>query len=453
MALKQALAVEWLSKNGIILEASLCEISGGWLALVDTEAGRRLGAATRGECPLHKFWKDAEVKEVEGGITVVMAALNANNAAVVRRFVKWAAPTACGTKGVSIGFSDWSGCADAFVTELFAKKQLRPVLVDFTPSDSEALGRNFLEAVDTATWGVLAAGYREGYGANAASLAKEDDIVKALLYGYSMIGVDCTEKINLEIEKLSAEQVAKKFEEFKIEFQAALRASYLNAEFKVNDNVITFTEEQLQRIVLEYGEAIMHIQYLYNTYLKSTPWAIDFELDISKPGKTLSVQEHYLIANELKRNNINLSGLCVDGVNEADALRENLQIHADIADTFNYRLSIKNMELSGVDAVELIKATKGKVHMKYNNVLWMCAVHCMEQADKELYAKVCAAAETEAAAVICGSPAMKALAMSYTKALAKDSELAKEIKAFLTAHKEEYKNMIITMFGDLVKRL
>lgn len=453
MALKQALAVEWLGKNGAVLQPSLCEIPGGWLALVDTEAGRRLGVATRGECPLHKFWKDAEVNEVEGGITVVMAALNANNAAVVRRFVKWAAPTACGTKGVSIGFSDWAGCADAFVTELFAKKQIRPVLVDFTPADSDALGRNFLEAVDTATWGVLAAGYREGYGANAASLAKEDDIVKALLYGYSMIGVDCTDKINLDIEKLSAEQVAKKFEEFKIEFQAALRASYLNAEFKVNNNTITFTEEQLQRIVLEYGEAIMHIQYLYNTYLKSTPWAIDFELDISKPGKTLSVQEHYLIANELKRNNINLSGLCVDGLYESAALHEELQIHADIADTFNYRLSVKNMELAGVDPVELAKATKGKVHMKFNNVLWMCGVHCMEKSDQELYAKVCAAADTEAVGVICGSPAMKSLAMSYTTVLAKDSELGKEVKAFLAAHKDEYKAMITTMFGNVTKKL
>lgn len=453
MALKQALAVEWLSKNGVLLQPSLCEIPGGWLALVDTEAGRRLGVATRGECPLHKFWKDAEVNEVDGGITVVIAALNANNAAVVRRFVKWAAPTACGTKGVSIGFSDWSGCADAYVTELFAKKQLRPVLVDFTPSDSAALGRNFLEAVDTATWGVLATGYREGYGANAASLAKEDDIVKALLYGYSMIGIDCSDKINLDIEKLSAEQVAKKFEEFKIEFQAALRASYLNAEFKVNDNTITFTEEQLQRIVLEYGEAIMHVQYLYNTYLKSTPWAIDFELDISKPGKTLSVQEHYLIANELKRNNINLSGLCMDGLYETTALSDDLQIHADIADTFNYRLSIKNMELSGVDPVALVKATKGKVHMKFNNVLYMCGIHCMEKADRALYEKVCAAAQTEAVDVICGSSSMKALALSYTKVLAKDSELGIEVKAFLAAHKNEYKDMIITMFGNLTKQL
>lgn len=68
-------------------------------------------------------------------------ALNANNAALVRRYVKWTAPTACGTKGASIGFSDWLGEADAVVAELFGKRQLKPVLVDFTTEDSEALQR------------------------------------------------------------------------------------------------------------------------------------------------------------------------------------------------------------------------------------------------------------------------------------------------------------------------
>ena len=69
--------------------------------------------------------KEADVKDVH----VSVMALNANNAALVRRYVKWTAPTACGTKGASIGFSDWLGEADAVVAELFGKRQLKPVLV------------------------------------------------------------------------------------------------------------------------------------------------------------------------------------------------------------------------------------------------------------------------------------------------------------------------------------
>ena len=86
------------------------------------------------------------------------------------------------------------------MAELFGKRQLKPVLVDFTTEDSEALQRYFVQAVDTATWGVLEEGYKEGYGANAAGLKTEEEIVKALLYGYSMIGFDCSDKIDLGIE-------------------------------------------------------------------------------------------------------------------------------------------------------------------------------------------------------------------------------------------------------------
>ena len=57
--------------------------------------------------------------------------------------------------------ASWLGEADAVVAELFGKRQLKPVLVDFTTEDSEALQRYFVQAVDTATWGVLEEGYKE----------------------------------------------------------------------------------------------------------------------------------------------------------------------------------------------------------------------------------------------------------------------------------------------------
>ena len=48
------------------------------------------------ETALNKMFKDIE-KTVEcDDVKVELMALNANNAAVVRRFIKWVAPTACG---------------------------------------------------------------------------------------------------------------------------------------------------------------------------------------------------------------------------------------------------------------------------------------------------------------------------------------------------------------------
>ena len=69
----------------------------------------------------------------------------------------------------------------------------------------------------------------------------------------------------------------------------------------------------------------MHAQFIYNSYLKNTPWEIDFELLISKEGKLLSPQEHYLIANELQRNGIKFAALGLNTLDEAQLLQEMLQ--------------------------------------------------------------------------------------------------------------------------------
>ena len=290
--------------------------------------------------------------------------------------------------------------------------------------------------MDTATWGVLEEGYKEGYGANAAGLKTEEEIVKALLYGYSMIGFDCSDKIDLGIEKLSDEAVDKRFEQFNETFRAAVHASYLNAEFKVGTSKITFTENQLHRIVLEYGEAIMHIQFIYNSYLKNTPWDIDFELDLSKPGKVLTPQEHYLIGNELQRNGIKLSSICLDPLKDAEAVNDNLQLHCEIADTFGYRLSFKNADIAMNDTAAAMKYLKGKVHFKMNNILWMSVIELAKALDADLFGKLCAACGCEPTA----DATDRALVLGYRKALnpKEEGNVAADMKAFLEAHHAEY---------------
>lgn len=457
MALKQTLAVAAMEKAaGEIINKSLSEVPGGWLALAVTAEGKRLVYATKEESPLRKMF--AAEKTVENGdITVMVMMLNPNNAAVVRRFVKWAAPTACGTKGTSIGFSDWVGAADAFVADLFAKRQLKPVLVDYTADNSAALKRNFLEAVDTATWGILENGYKEGYGANAAGLKTEEDIVKALLYGYSMIGFDCSDKIDLSIEKLSDAEIEKRYNSLNDAFREALSASYLNAEFKVGANTVKFTEPELRRIVLEFGEAIMHVQFIYNSYLKNTPWDIDFELALSKPGKVLTPQEHYLIANELQRNKIKLAAISIDGLMDKEALTENLQLHCEIADTFGYRLSFCNADLTVESPAVAVKALKGKVHFKLNNVLWLAALQLIAAKDADLLAKVTAAAELAPVSVgdlTADTEAGKAYALAFAKVLSPDAgNLGVEIKDFLLTNQAEYATVVTKITETFLKKI
>lgn len=457
MALKQAQACNAIEKAvGKIINKSLCEVGGAWLCLVNTDAGKRLVCAANDDVLLLSMCSVENSLEHEG-VKISVMQLNPNNAAVVRRFVKWAAPKACGNKGTSIGFSDWVGAADAFAADLFVNRQLKPVLVEYTADDSAALKRNFLEAVDTATWGIMEKGYKEGYGANASGLKTEEDIVKALLYGYSMIGFDCSDKINLDIEKLSDEEISKKFNQFNDQFRSAIDSSYLNAEFKVGADSISYTAEELHRIVLEYGEAIMHVQFIYNSYLKNTPWDIDFELSLSKPGKVLTPQEHYLIANELQRNGIKLASVCVDGLQDQQALQDNLQLHCEIADTFGYRLSFCNADLTVNNPALAAKYLKNKVHFKLNNILWLAGLQLIAEKDAGLMEKIASAAHLEvpeAAELVCESEAGKKYAVSYREVLNPEKgNLAADIKDFLLTNREEYATKVTKNTEKFLKML
>ncbi|MBQ0067785.1 MAG: hypothetical protein KBS60_06365 [Phascolarctobacterium sp.] len=360
MGLKQS-AVLALVEKEFGRSINCCSIDGGYLFLVKKDDAIQVVAAVQGDCAWAEHWQTEKSMEKDGVMLNVLK-INANNAALVRRYIKWTAPSACGTMGISIGITDSRAKMGTAAAESFKNRQIKPVFGDCSPEKLQAEQRNLLNMADDATWGVLEADYREGYGINAAGLKTEEEIVKALLYGYSMIGVDATDKIVQDNVKLSDEEIAKKFEAFPIEFQAAVNASYLNVEFQVGKHKISFKPKKVRRIVLEYGEVIMHIQYIYNTYLKPTPWPIDFELELRRDGRPLTVQEHYLIANELERNGVRLTSFLFD---MADNLTDaELQLHAEIANTFEYRLSLANADLGNNDYTEFLKIAKNKGHFK-----------------------------------------------------------------------------------------
>jgi len=333
----------------------------GFFALVEKDGAMQLVAAVQGESALAEKWKAEGVLQ-QDGLQIYLLGMNANNWALVRRYIKWTAPTACGVRGISLGIKFPGETDRSAVLAEFKNRQIRPVLADATPEVLTEAGRNFLNLTDEATKAVFAANWRNGYGANATGLTTEEDVVKALLYGYSMVGFDASDKIVRENTQLSDEALTKKFEGFPLEFQAAVNASYLNVEFQVGKHKITFTPEQVHRIVLEYGEVIMHVQYIYNSYLKSTPWPIDFELCVKRADRGLTPQEHYLIANELERNGVKITSFLFDMKDNIGD--EDLQLHAEIANTFEYRLSLDNADLTDNNYEEFLKVAKQKAHFK-----------------------------------------------------------------------------------------
>lgn len=456
MAIKQVTAIKAIEEftNGKVVTASVSEVQGAWLGLVDTEAGRVLACVYKCECQFASLFAKKGSSQSDG-LNVDVMELNSNNAAVVRRYLKWTAPQAQNGKGVSIAFSDWLGAAAAYAAPQFKLRQARPVLVDYAAGNADVLKRNFLEAVDTATWGALELGYKEGYGANAAGLTTEEEIVKALLYGYSMIGFDCSGKIDTKIEALNADEVSEKYNQLPEEFRDAMKGSYLEADFKAGDTIVHFEPEVLQRIVLEFGEAIMHIQYIYNTYLKNTPWDIDFELKLAKPDKLMTPQELYLISNELQRNGIKMASMELDAASAA-ADPAGMKVYGEIAATFGYRVSLFNADLYAAELGSLAKALKGQVCFKTGNLLWLAALNVIKVQDEELIGEMQAFVglpEFTGSKILPSDEASCAWALAYKKLLNPEAGFAGKVKAVLAANAEAYKAEVEKAVTMVLKEL
>ena len=416
MAIKQVTAVQAMEEisKGKIITASLNEMQGAWIALADCEDGRVLTCAYSGECQAAALFAKKDSGKVKN-ITVDVMELNPNNAAVVRRYLKWTGPQAQGGKGISIAFSDWLGCAGAYAAVPFKLRQARPVLVDYAAANADILKRNFLEAVDTATWGVLELGYKEGYGANAAGLKTEEEIVKALLYGYSMIGFDCSDKIDSKIEAMTSDEVAEKYNQLPEEFRDALKGSYLEADFKAGGMVVHFELEVLQRIVLEFGEAIMHIQYIYNTYL----------------------------------NNLN-------DAETAAADEEGMHVYGEIAATFGYRLSLFNADLYISDIGSTAKALKGQVCFKAGNALWLAALKVVKTGNAQLMEdmqKFADLPDFDGLKIMPAGEAGCAWANAYSKLLTPEAGFAAKIKEVLAANADAYAEEVENTVAAMLKAL
>lgn len=399
MAIKKERALEIMKKfTGCeIYPASFTEAQDCFLAITNRADYKRLVCVTEKKSALFNALQ-AEREQTQAGIQCKVAPLSGANAEIVRRTIAWAAPSACGRQALSLGLGDRLGLITPGHLQAVAGKNIKPVLAQQSVRECTLTKRNFRGVLDAATWGVLQAGYRDGYGADGDHLKTEEEIAGVLMLGYSMITLDCSEKIDNSIAELPAEQVAAKYQALPEDFREKVEKYYLEQEFTVGEFTISYTLEQLQRIVLTYAEAIVFASYIYRTYLKRTPWPIDFELSIDETITVTSPQDHFLVANELERQEVKLTSVAprfcgefqkgVDYIGDLTQFEAEFKVHAAIADKLGYRLSIH----SGSDKLSvypiIAKYTQGRVHVKTAGTNWLEGLRLICRVDKKLFREV-----------------------------------------------------------------
>ncbi len=277
---------------------------------------------------------------------------------------------------------------------------------------------------------------------------KEEDLVKALLYGYSSIGFDLKEQVDLSVDDLSAAEIDERYEKLPELFRSALTASYLQSEFDAEGFKLRYEEDELKRIILGYGQALMHSQYIYETYLKGSPWPLDYEADFSKVS--LSPAAHYLLAKEWERNSVKVCCVTLDAARFA-ADPDELEAHCRIAAFFGYRLGLLHADTALADPRKVRALLKEKVHFKLTSLIFKAVLKTMEEKEPALSEKICRALSdgSEKTVAELSPSAIK----EHEKILGAQSEMKAALKNFAAQNKEACAAMLGELTGSFVKKL
>ncbi|WP_409346407.1 tagaturonate epimerase family protein [Paenibacillus sp. MBLB4367] len=393
-------AITEIIKNGQTANVSDADIrtypasfdtSGGTACLMIKENGvRKLLAAGSGA-----LYEELHGEERDGG--KICPLTHANRLALNRHF-PYTVPQAFGTQVATIGLGDRLGLAGPGHVQTVRGRGVKPILAQQSIRELTLTGRDYKEVVDAASFAVFQEGYKDGFGADGDHLKAEADIRMALELGFTMLTLDCSEKIDNTIDGLSETEIEAKYGKLHADVREHFEARYLNRDFAVGGSVIRFDRSSLMKNVLIYGEAISFMAYIYTAYIKSADRAIDFEISIDETLTPTDPESHFLAANELYAQDIAIYSMAprfcgefqkgIDYIGDVVQFERELIVHAAIADHFGYKLSIH----SGSDKFSVFpligKHTNGRFHVKTAGTNWLEAVRTVAVVHPDLYRRM-----------------------------------------------------------------
>jgi hypothetical protein len=383
---------------------SAVEADGVTYFLARGDAGKRLGIVG-----------DASGLEGEQRGDMTLCPLSAANAVALRERLPRLRPQPLGLR-TSAGCGDRLGLATpGHVRAMRHAAGVAPIFAQQSMRENARTGRTPQQVIDDAMWGVFQEGWREPWGADADHLKTTADIDVCVAAGYTFFTVDPGDHVgdwgslalpararvgigdwaSLDLPWNVLEDSAER-----------MRDRYQGRTFQIEDFTLTFDETTLARAAAKYGRAIAHTVQMYRHLADQTK---DFELEMSvdETETPTSAEEHFFIANELKRLGVQWVSLApryvgrfekgVDYIPPAGAggnqreFETELAKHAAIARALGpYKLSIH----SGSDKFSVYPAfarlTKGCVHLKTAGTSYLEALRAVAQVEPRLFRDILA---------------------------------------------------------------
>lgn len=341
------------------------------------------------------LYNELQGEEQDGG---KVCPLSHANRLVLNKFFDYTVPRAFGTQIATFGLGDRLGLASPGHIQTIRGRNIRPILAQQSIRELALTGRDYKQVVDAASFAAFQEGYKDGFGADGDHLKVEADIKMSLELGFTMLTLDCSEKIDNTVEGTSAEAIEAKYNALPADVRSRYEAKYLGQTFQVGAHSITFGKTQLEKYVLIYGEAVNFMEYIYRSYIVNAGREVDFEISIDETATPTDPAAHFLVAKELYDKEISIYSMAprfvgefqkgIDYIGDIAQFEKELAVHAAIADHFGYKLSIH----SGSDKFSVFplvaKYTSGRFHAKTAGTNWLEAVRTVAKVNPGLYRRM-----------------------------------------------------------------
>lgn len=307
------------------------------------------------------------IPESASGVLLKKCHLNKNNRILIQKYFPFTNPTVLGLSN-SFGFGDRLGLANAGHIRSLNGSNFKPVLAQQSIRELTRTNRTPDEVMDAAVWAVFQEGYRSGFGADADHLKTTEDIDLMVKAGFRMFTFDPGEFVQNEADNLNEGEVDERIK--MLNWQGldtdyrTLSANYVDKEFIFSDSLIIKPDNtQLNRALVKYGNALAHIKEMYfHLKTKYPDYNSEVEVSVDETDSVTAPFEHFFIANEMRRMNINFISIAprfigdfekgIDYRGDINLFKQEYKKHLAIVKYFgNYKISLH----SGSDKFSVYK--------------------------------------------------------------------------------------------------
>lgn len=254
------------------------------------------------------------IPESSSGVLLKKCDMNNHNRIQIQKYFEFTNPVVLGLSN-SFGFGDRLGLANAGHIRSLNGSNFKPILAQQSIRELTRTNRTPDEVMDAAVWAVFQEGYTSGFGADADHLKTTKDIDLMVKAGFRMFTFDPGEFVQNDADSLNENELNEKIQQLNwnglYSTFEKLSNQYIGNEISFSDELtITPVEIEFKKAVVKYGNALAHIKKMYD-YLKLTysDYNSEVEISVDETDSVTSPFEHFFIANEMKRMNIEFVSL------------------------------------------------------------------------------------------------------------------------------------------------